>query len=212
MIGPEPTEPTPSSIEAAVDALRSGELIAFPTDTYFALGADGLNPEAIDRVFQAKGRMQGNPLPLLIDSIEQLTQLVTRIPDGAADLAERFWPGQLTIVLPASDAVPSSITAGGGTVGLRVPDHPIPRRLARLLGGPITGTSANHSGEPPSVDSHKVAANLGWKVKMVIEGQCGGRTAPSTVIDCTVSPFRIVRDGAVTIETLRRTVPDISQP
>ena len=120
--------PDSSSLHIAATALKKGNLVSFPTDTYFALGADGLNSRAVQHVFEVKGRNPGTPVPLLLSDLNMATELATVFPDVAADLASRFWPGALTIVLPASDDVPESVTAGTGTVGLRVPDHNLARQ------------------------------------------------------------------------------------
>ena len=130
--------PDSSSLNIAATALKQGSLVSFPTDTYFALGADGMNNKAVQHVFEVKGRNPGTPVPLLISDLDMVTELATTFPEIIVDLASRFWPGALTIVVPALERVPESVTARTGTVGLRIPDHSLARHLIRLSGTPIT--------------------------------------------------------------------------
>lgn len=190
----------PAMIATAVEILRSGGLVAFPTDTLYALGADGLSQPAVEGLLRAKGRAPGNPIPLLIAGAGALTDIVTTVHPYVAALADSFWPGPMTLVLPALPRVPDAVTGGTGTVGVRVPDHPVPLALIRALGRPITGTSANRSGTPPTRLASDVAANLADSVDLVIPGECGAvgeEALASTVIDCTASPPRITRNGAL---------------
>ncbi len=189
-------------LERAVQVLRSGGLIAYPTDTVYGLGVDPTNAEAVRRLFEAKKRDAKQSVPLLIASPADLAQVVADVPETARRLIGAFWPGPLTIILRKAESFRS--TAVGATVGLRVPDHPVPRELVRLLGGPITGTSANVSGGPEPRTADEVRAQLGDDVELIIDaGRCPGGQ-PSTVVDCTVDPPRIVRDGAISREELVR--------
>ena len=189
-------------LERAADILRRGGLVAYPTDTVYGLGADPRNDEAVRRLFEAKGRPAEQSVPLLIASADDLPRLAAEIPKAARSMMDAFWPGALTIVLRKAATFHSM--AVGDTVGLRVPDHPVPRELSRLLGAPITGTSANRAGGPEPLTAQDVGSQLGKRVDLLIDGgRCpGGR--PSTVVDCTVDPPRIVREGGISREELVR--------
>ncbi len=200
--------PDSSSLHIAATALKKGNLVSFPTDTYFALGADGLNSRAVQHVFEVKGRNPGTPVPLLLSDLNMATELATVFPDVAADLASRFWPGALTIVLPASDGVPESVTAGTGTVGLRVPDHNLARQLIKFCGTPITGTSCNLTGQPPMTEATDVDQQFGDKIDFSINSPCGSNTAPSTVIAYTNGKLSILRLGAISTESIKNTIGD----
>ena len=191
------------SIEAALAILRSGGLVAYPTDTLYGLGADALNEPAVERVFEAKGRPQGMPLPILIGEQEQLSSVVETVPDAAWKFAEAFWPGGLTLVLPVGPNVPALVTARGWKVAVRLPDHPIPRELALQLGKPITGTSANRSGEAEATSVDEVRNQLGDAVDMILEGGPAPTGRSSTVVDITGEHPRVLRQGTVSIEDLQ---------
>ena len=184
------------TLHRAAEVLRGGGLVAYPTDTVYGLGVDPTNDEAVDRLFAAKGRAPDQPMPLLIASPRDLASVVAEVPEVAERLIAAFWPGGLTIVLPKAPTFHSKAVVGD-TVGLRVPDHPVPCELVRLLGRPITGTSANPAGGPEPLSADDVRAQLGGAVDLVIDGgRCRGGT-PSTVVDCTVSPPHIVREGKI---------------
>ncbi len=202
----DPDDIDPDLIARAVDILKSGGLVAFPTDTLYGLGADGFSQSAVEGLLRAKGRAPGNPVPLLIASADSLTEVVTTVHPYVAALAKSFWPGPMTLVLPALPEVPDAVTAGTGTVGVRVPGHPVPLALIRGLGRPITGTSANRSGTPPTSLASDVAANLADSVDLVIPGRCGDDDLPSTVIDCTATPPRITRNGALAAYEVLRVI------
>lgn len=189
-------------IERAVAALRRGGLVAYPTDTVYGLAARASDDRAVEKLFEAKSRPRDQYLPLLIPSMDHVSMLVHNLPGSARRLMRAFWPGALTIVLRKSDGFHSN--AVGDTVGVRVPDHDIPRELARLLGEPITGTSANVSGEPEALTAGDVRSQLGQQVDFVIDGGTCEGGGPSTVIDCTVDPPRIVREGALGREEIER--------
>jgi L-threonylcarbamoyladenylate synthase len=171
-----------------------------------------MNAAAVRRVFDAKGRAEGRPLPLLIADTADAHRVAASFPEPALRLAARFWPGALTIVVPAVRSVPAEVTAGSGTVGLRVPAHQLARRLIRAFGGPLTGTSANRSGKPPLKLSSDVQRELGASVDLVIAGRCGSSTSPSTVVDVSVRVPVLIRSGAITAEELREVVPALAVP
>ncbi|MEX0787049.1 MAG: L-threonylcarbamoyladenylate synthase [Dehalococcoidia bacterium] len=182
-------------IERAVAALRRGGLVAYPTDTVYGIAARATDDRAVEKLFEAKNRPRDQALPLLIPSMDDVAMVVHNLPGSARRLMRAFWPGALTIILRKADSFHSKAVAD--TVGVRVPDHKVPRELSRLLGEPITGTSANVSGGPEALTADDVRAQLGDKVDVVIDGgTCEGGQA-STVVDCTVDPPRIVREGAL---------------
>ena len=140
--------PNPRFLAEMIASLRAGGAVIFPTDTLYGLGVDPCSETGLDRLFAAKGRDRGKPIPLLLSEGEQVDRWARHVPPAAARLMDRFWPGALTLVLPADPGVHPAVTGGGDTVGLRVPDHPVPRALAAGLSGAVTGTSANRSGNP----------------------------------------------------------------
>ena len=195
--------PDAATLERAADILRHGGLVAYPTDTVYGLAADPRNDEAVRKLFEAKGREPEQSVPLLFASPQDLAYVVADVPDVALVLLREFWPGPLTIVLPKAQRFRSRAVVGE-TVAVRVPDHPVPRELARLLGGPITGTSANLTGGPEPLTADDVRSQLGDRVDLIIDGgPCPGGT-PSTVVDCTVEPPRLRREGAISRDELRR--------
>ncbi len=187
----------------AVDALRSGGTVAYPTDTVYGLGSHGLDPDAVRRVFTIKQRPVTMAVPLLVADLEMLRFVVACLPNIATDLVERFMPGPLTLVLRRSPVVPDIVTAGGDTVAVRIPDHAIPRRLARELGAPIVGTSANRSGMPSPVSAEEVRTQLGADVDLILDGVCS-RGVESTIVDLSGKSPVILRQGALSAEEISR--------
>jgi L-threonylcarbamoyladenylate synthase len=195
-------------LEKGAAILKNGGVVAFPTDTVYGLGAGISLDEAVARVYRIKGRPKSQALPLLLADLSQLTEVAISIPASARLLAENFWPGPLTLVLLKSDYV-SDIVSGGKTIALRIPAHPIPTALARGVGTPIIGTSANLSGQPSVLTAAEAREQLGDKVDFIIEGECpGGRE--STVVDLSGETPVILRRGALSIEELRQTCPEIT--
>lgn len=185
------------SIEAAIDALTFGQLVGIPTETVYGVAALA-NEEGARRLIAAKDRDAAKGIPLLLDSVDQAASLAV-IPDAARRLAAHFWPGALTIVVPLRHVrgAPALLTGGRRTIGLRVPDHDVPRSLARAL-GPIAVTSANRSGEPPAVTAEEVISALGDSIALVIDAGRSPVGAPSTVVDVAADgSFSIVREGAI---------------
>ena len=196
-------------IQRAVTILQQGGLVAYPTDTVYGLGACMADIAAVDRIFQVKGRPKGMALPVLLANRTQIEEIVTSVSPAARLLADAFFPGALTIVLPKSDAVPDIITGGGKTVAFRIPNHPVPIALIKQLGKPIVGTSANLSGLNSALSAAEVMKQIGDKIDMVIDGgRCPGGTE-STVIDLSGDKPVIRRQGAISIEKLRNILPDI---
>ena len=198
-----------SPVEIAVAALRRGGIVAFPTDTYYGLGANVFDDDAVERILEAKGRPPSSPLPVLLADAGDVEKVCLDPPPELESLAEAFWPGPLTVVAPALPGVAHGVTAGRGTVGVRVPDHEIPRSIARQLGSPLTGTSANLSGNGPHKTGEAVEDELGDHVDYVVPGECGTHAAASTVVDlCGYLPV-VLRDGAISLADLKQVLPGI---
>jgi len=193
-----------------VAALGRGCLIAFPTDTVYGVGANAGNRRAIRRLFEAKQRPSAKPLPVLIPDRDALTACARIVPAAAWALAEAFWPGPLTIILPRSDAICAEAVAGGDTVGLRVPDHPVALQVLRAVGGPMAVTSANLSGEESTVSGAEVLRSLGPWLEVLIDAESPGSGLPSTVLDLTTSPPCLLRRGALTVEELASVIGEIA--
>ncbi|HEV2440595.1 MAG TPA: L-threonylcarbamoyladenylate synthase [bacterium] len=191
----------------AVRTLLDGGLVAFPTDTYYALAAAALDAEAVARVFAAKRRPPTEPLPVFVADTGQWRMLVADLPEIALRLAERFWPGLLTIVCRRAPHLPPLLTGGGETIGVRQPGAVLAVALCRALGMPVTGTSANTHGLPAPVTAIEVGMDLGGQVDLILDGGACPGARPSTVIDVTRTPPVIVRAGAVTAEELREMTP-----
>ena len=191
-------------IEKGISILKQGGLVAFPTDTVYGLGAGANNQQAVERVYRVKERPQNIALPLLLANVSQIGEVAEPVPPIAWLLAHHFLPGALTIVLHKSNSVPDIVTAGGITVAVRVPAHPIPIALAEGLGAPIVGTSANVSGKPSALTADEVYSQFGNKIDLVIDGgRCpGGRE--STIIDVTGDEPVILREGAISREELEK--------
>jgi L-threonylcarbamoyladenylate synthase len=194
---------------AARKLLLGGGVIAVPTDTFYALAANPFQEAALSRVFALKGRPPEKPVLVLVDGPAMLKQLAREVPNSARRLMAEFWPGPLTIVLPGLAHLPRLLTAGTGTVGVRQPRHPLTCRLITELGFPITGTSANRSGRPPLTRADEVDREFGAEVDLILEaGECPGGK-PSTIVDMSRVPARLVRSGAVSALQLAAVVPEM---
>jgi L-threonylcarbamoyladenylate synthase len=176
--------------------LRAGGVIGFPTDTAYGLGADPFNESAVRKIFEIKGRPEGKPILLLVDSIA-MASTVCDLSGRALALAERFWPGPLTMILPALESVPSIVTAGSGNVGVRWPSSDFALRLVRALEQPITATSANRSGIPSSVTAVEVCEQFGDSLELVIDGGKLPARGGSTLLDLTDVLPRVLREGPI---------------
>ncbi len=183
------------AVGLAVAVLVRGELVIFPTDTLYALGCRALDAAAAARVRTAKGRDDGKPLPLVIADAEQLRHVCSRLPRALAPLAERFWPGPLSLVLPASAVMPEAVTCGSGTVAVRVPALEFARRVCGQV-GPVVSTSANRAGEPPPTTCRAAVREVGEFAALAVDGG-EGRSAPSTLVDLSGDEPRLLRAGAV---------------
>ena len=201
--------PTPQSIRKAVEILKQGGLVAFPTETVYGLGAKALDDQAVRKIFAAKGRPADNPLIVHVAGADQIDLLVTAIPPSAEALMERFWPGPLTLVFKRSHRVPAVVSAGLETVAIRSPDHPVAQALIRGLGEPIAAPSANRSGRPSPTRAEHVLEELGGVVPIILDGGPCKVGVESTVVDLVSDPPRILRPGAVTAEALQEVIGDL---
>jgi len=193
----DPRAPQADVIRQAVEALRRGGLVAFPTDTLYALGADALAAQAVERVITVKGRARGKPLSVLVPSVEALASLDVSLAAGVPDALRAFWPGPLTVVVKASGKFPAVLTAATGTVGLRIPAGPVAQAILAGFGGPVIGTSANKAGGPDPGDAKTVQRAIGGQIDLILDGGRVALGVPSTVLDCTSEPARILREGAI---------------
>jgi L-threonylcarbamoyladenylate synthase len=174
---------------------QRGEVVAIPTETYYGLGVDPFNPEAVDRLLAVKGREAGKPILVLIGSLGQLSLLAQSVPSAASSLIEAFWPGPLTILFPARSSLPRNLTAGTGMVGVRLSScRPLCELLQRI--GPLTGTSANRTGAPPVQTPEAVQESLHDEVELIVDGGPTPGGLPSTVVEA-VGSLRIIREGAI---------------
>lgn len=187
----------------AVQCLKSGGIIAIPTDTVYGLAADPFNPDAVQRLYTVKGRPDGKPIPLVLSSVADVHRVSQNLPEFYFHLTDRFWPGGLTIVIEAKKLLPV-LTAGGNTVGVRIPDNPLLLQILRAFGGPAAITSANLSGEPPATAPEEIGEVLASRIDMIIDGGKTPGPIPSTVYDISVSPPRIRRHGVISEETLTK--------
>jgi L-threonylcarbamoyladenylate synthase len=193
-------------IDVAARQLQSGGVIAFPTDTLYGLGADLFDESALERIFAIKGRPADLPLPALLASREQLEMVTDEFPAVATKLADRFWPGSLTLVVRKGKRVPDLATGGGSTIAVRIPNHRVPLALASKLAGPITGTSANLSGGPDLESIEELERELGSRLEGII--RCGPPPMgiPSTVVDVTSNEARVLREGAIPAQEILEAV------
>jgi L-threonylcarbamoyladenylate synthase len=189
--------------------LAAGGILALPTETFYALAADPYQPAALKRLFALKGRAEGKPVLLLVAEAEMARQVAREVPELALRLMARFWPGPLTLILPAREDLPDLVTGGTGTVGVRQPRQALVCRLLTGLGLPLTGTSANRAGREPLILAADVAREFGGDVDLILDaGPCPGGL-PSTVVDVSVSPPRLVRAGAISNAELVKIISDL---
>ena len=199
----------PSDLREAAEFIRKGKLVAFPTETVYGLGGNAYDSTASARIYAAKGRPSDNPLIVHISQFEEIKPLVKELPDVAKALADRFWPGPLTMILDKSDAIPKETTGGLDTVAIRMPSHIIANMLIKEAGVPIAAPSANASGRPSTTKAEHVIEDLSGRIDMIIDGGSSDIGLESTIVDLTVKPALILRPGYITIEMLREVIPDI---
>ncbi|MFC4767546.1 L-threonylcarbamoyladenylate synthase [Effusibacillus consociatus] len=196
-------------LERAAELLRSGELVAFPTETVYGLGAYAMDPQAVDKIFEAKGRPSDNPLIVHIAYREQLKDLAAEIPPAGCVLMDMFWPGPLTLIFPRTEFVPDRVTAGLSTVAVRMPNHPVALALLEKSGLPVAAPSANRSGRPSPTAASHVLEDLEGRIAAVVDGGTTGVGVESTVLDITVHPPMILRPGGVTKEMLEEVLGEV---
>lgn len=192
------------------EILKTGGLVAFPTETVYGLGGDALNPDSSKKIYEAKGRPSDNPLIVHIADFEDLQTITSKIPQEAGKLADAFWPGPLTMILPKSERVPLATTGGLETVAVRMPNHPIALALIRESGGFVAAPSANTSGKPSPTLAAYVAEDMDGKIDMIIDGGALGIGLESTIVDLTVSPPQILRPGYITEQMLSEVLGEVS--
>ena len=196
-------------IDQAVEALRDGEVVAFPTETVYGLGADASNPDAVRKIFELKGRPATHPLIVHIEHPRALERWALSVPPAAAALAEKFWPGPLTLILRRAPAVDLAITGGQDTVAVRVPGHPVAQQLLRAFGSGIAAPSANRFGRISPTRPEHVRDEFGDDVRIVLDGGDCKIGLESTIVSCVDTVPRILRPGSLTLTQLRAVVPDL---
>lgn len=192
-----------NTAQIAAQIIQSGGLVALPTETVYGLGANGMSEDAVDRIYEAKGRPKDNPMILHVTGMEQVEQLCHHIPESAYKLAEKFWPGPLTMILPAQSCVPKRTTGGLNTVAVRCPDSAITRQVIALSGVPIAAPSANLSGKPSTTTAQHVLHDHDGHIEAVIDGGACRVGVESTIVDLTETPARLLRPGGITPAQLR---------
>ena len=194
------------TIDRALAALSAGELVVYPTETFYALGADATSPRALEHLFAIKQREPDKPVALIVADLAMARQIVAEIPAEALRLAQAFWPGPLTIVMPARAGIHAGLLGLDDGVGLRVSSHPIAQELAQRLGRPLTATSANLAGEPPASTVEHARASFGDKVAVYLDGGRLGLTPPSTVIAFDGSRLKVLRVGPISEAEIAATI------
>ena len=199
-----------NEIKEAAEILRSGGLLGIPTETVYGLGANALDEDAVLHIFQAKGRPQDNPLILHVPDVTWLERYCAQVPDTAYRLAEAFWPGPLTMILPRKPIVPLRTTGGLDTVGIRCPDHPVTRAIIQAAGVPVAAPSGNTSGRPSPTNAADMLEDMDGKIDGIVDGGACRVGVESTIIDLTVTPPRLLRPGGLPLEDLRRILGEVA--
>jgi len=207
-----PTEPEREVIAEAAAVIRSGGLVAFPTETVYGLGADALNEAAVRRIFEVKGRPPDNPIIVHVADRDSVYLLASEVPRAAEELISRFWPGPLTLVLKRTELVPAVTCGGLETVAVRMPAHQVALELIREAGVPIAAPSANVSGSPSPTSAEHVLRDLGGKIEMVLDGGPAEIGVESTVIDMTVDPPELLRPGGLPLEEIEGVIGHVRVP
>jgi L-threonylcarbamoyladenylate synthase len=205
----DPVAPESTVIEHAADLLRRGELVVFPTETVYGLGADALQPAALEGIFVAKGRPLSDPLIVHIAEYATLDELTLTLAPSAWRLAQAFWPGPLTLILPRGPRVPHIVTAGMETVAVRMPGHPVARALIRALGSPVAAPSANRFMHVSPTTAAHALADLNGRVPLILDGGPCSVGVESTILDLSAEVPTILRPGGVSLEALRAVLPEV---
>ncbi len=195
---------TDNNMAPAAEIIKKGGLVAVPTETVYGLAADGLNNAAVDKIYEVKNRPETKPINLLVTGMADVEKFCCEIPESAYILAEEFWPGPLTMILFKKENIPDIVTAGGNTVGVRCPDHAKTLEIIRLAGVPLAAPSANLSGEPSPKNISDVLAVFDGKIDAVVDGGVCTVGIESTILDMTVIPPRILRQGGLPRETIEQ--------
>ena len=192
----DPKQPSPELIAEAVRVIKAKGVIIYPTETLYGLGADPMSTEAMERIYAIKGRAAAKPIPFLIKDQEMLASLVEEVPPIGRELIKRYWPGALTLIFRAKKGLQPPLRGKAGTIALRITAHPVAQAIVEAMDAPLTATSANLAGEEDIIDGRQLAQLFGNQVDLIIDG---GKVAGigSTVVDLTVSPVRIVREGMI---------------
>jgi L-threonylcarbamoyladenylate synthase len=199
----DPAAPQRDALNEAAKWIRAGGVVAIPTDTLYALAVDPFSAAAVERLFSVKGRAAERAVPLIAADAAQIAAFLGPLSDAAARLADRFWPGPLTLLVQAPPTLAKDVTGGTGRVGVRVPDDAVARAICRAAGLPVTATSANISGQPASSDPDEVERTLGARIDLLIDAGPTRGGAPSTIADVTRRPPALVRPGAVSWDEIR---------
>ena len=189
-------------LDKAVKILSQGGIVGFPTESFYGLAVDAVNPVAIKKLFKIKKRDPSHPILILISSTKELPEYVSSMSPAAKEMGEKFWPGGLTMVFHPSPVLPAVLTGDTGKIGIRVSSHPIGNALPRILSHPVTGTSANISGQPPCTLADQVADCIGDYLDLILDGGETEGIAPSTILDMTKNPPVIIRKGIVKRESM----------
>ncbi|MBI3994917.1 MAG: threonylcarbamoyl-AMP synthase [Nitrospirae bacterium] len=193
----DPLHPDPETVQEAVRVIRSGGVVAFPTETFYGLGVDPFNASAVERLFAVKGRDPGKPILLVIDDLKRAEGIVLAVSDDARSLIRKFWPGPLTLLFKGSSRIAPALTGGTGKIGIRIPSHPVALQLLRAAGQPLTATSANRSGQPGAALAGTVEETLGPQIDLIVDGGAAPGGPESTIVDVTLHPPRLIREGRI---------------
>ncbi len=197
------------TIKLACRLLREGDVVAFPTDTVYGLGANAFERFAVSQIFAVKQRPPDKALPVFITELSDLSLVARQVPNKAWAFLQKFWPGALTVVLPKNSQLPPELTCGQETIAIRIPDHPTCLELVRRVGRPLAVTSANLSGKPTPRTAQEVATQLNGRLPLILDGGASPAEVPSTIVDLSVTPPRMLRVGKLSFEELREFLPDV---
>ena len=198
------SQPEQNLVNYAAERIRQGQVLGMPTDTFYGLAADPVNLRAVERIYEIKSRSRHKPLSLLVESVDQATELSRNLPQVFHELAEKYWPGPLTMIVKASSRIPLKVTANTGNVALRVPSAKIPVAIIREIGFPITATSANVLGAAECTTAECVRDQMGDRISIIVNGGPTQRDTPTSIVDLSGDPtqWQIIREGAIPAEDI----------
>jgi len=203
-----PESPDPSALRLAAEEITRGHVVGIPTDTFYGLAADPFNLAAVEEIYRVKGRPENRALPILVDSIEQSISLTRDLPGNFLKLAHAFWPGALTLLVDASNRLPLKVTANRGRVALRWPNSRVACALIEQAGSPITGTSANISGQPSCSNAEELMTQLGERIPLILDSGETGAMLSSTIVDLRGDEWSIIREGQVTEDEIKKALDE----